>query len=39
MNVFIGMRFAAWDDELSSADIAASIADLIGSGMSGNNGA
>lgn len=38
MNVFIGMRYAAWDDQLSSADIAASIADLIGSGMSRNNG-
>ncbi len=37
MNVFIGMRFAAWDDERPSEEIAASIADLIGSGMSGTD--
>lgn len=36
MNVFVGMRFAAWDDHYSSDEIAASIADLIGAGMSGN---
>ena len=34
MNVFVGMRFAAWEDDKTSDQIAASISDLIGAGMS-----
>ncbi len=33
MNVFLGMRFAAWDDSRSSEEVAAAVADLISSGM------
>lgn len=33
MNVFLGMRFAAWDDSRSSEDTAAAVADLISRGM------
>lgn len=33
MNVFLGMRFAAWDDSRSSDDLAEAAADLIASGI------
>ena len=33
MNVFLGMRFAAWDDSRSSEEMAAAVADLISAGM------
>jgi len=33
MSVFLGMRFAAWDDSRSSEEMAATIADLISTGM------
>ncbi len=33
MSVFLGMRFALWDDTRSSKDMAAAVADLIASGM------
>jgi AcrR family transcriptional regulator len=33
MSVFLGMRFAAWDDARTSADTAAAVADLIRLGM------
>jgi AcrR family transcriptional regulator len=33
MSVFLGMRFAAWDDSRSSAEMADAVADLISSGM------
>jgi AcrR family transcriptional regulator len=33
MNVFVGMRYSVWNDEESSREIAESIADLIGTGM------
>ncbi|MBT8077315.1 MAG: TetR/AcrR family transcriptional regulator [Gammaproteobacteria bacterium] len=38
MNVFVGMRFAAWEDAQSADDIAESITDLIGNGMLGSKG-
>ena len=33
MTVFLGMRFAAWDDSRSSEEMAATVADLISTGM------
>lgn len=33
MSVFLGMRFAAWDDSRSSEEMAATVADLISTGM------
>ncbi len=33
MSVFLGMRFSAWDDSRSSEEMAATVADLIASGM------
>jgi AcrR family transcriptional regulator len=33
MSVFLGMRFAAWDDTRSSAEMADAVADLISRGM------
>lgn len=33
MNVFLGMRFAAWDDSRSTDETAAAVADLISTGM------
>ena len=33
MTVFLGMRFAAWDDSRSSEEMAAIVADLISTGM------
>ena len=33
MSVFLGMRYALWDEERPAADIAAAAADLIGTGM------
>lgn len=33
MNVFLGMRFAAWDDSRSTDETAAAVAELIGAGM------
>ena len=33
MNVFLGMRFAAWDESRSAADTATAVADLIAAGM------
>ena len=36
MSVFLGMRFAAWDDSRSSEEMAAAVADLIASGMRPN---
>ncbi len=33
MNVFLGMRFAAWDDSRSSDETAAAVAELISTGM------
>ena len=33
MNVFLGMRFAAWEDSRSSKEMAAAVADLISTGM------
>ena len=33
MNVFLGMRFAAWEDSRSSDEIAAAVVDLIGTGI------
>jgi len=33
MSVFLGMRFAAWDDSRSSEEMADTVADLIASGM------
>ena len=33
MNVFLGMRFAAWEDSRSSEEMAAAVADLISTGM------
>jgi AcrR family transcriptional regulator len=33
MSVFLGMRFAAWDDTRSSAEMADAVADLISGGM------
>jgi AcrR family transcriptional regulator len=37
MSVFLGMRFAAWDDSRSSEEMAAAVADLISSGMRPTN--
>ena len=34
MSVFLGMRFAVWDDTRTAKDMAAAVADLIASGMS-----
>ncbi len=39
MSVFLGMRFAVWDDTRSVKDMADAVADLIGSGMSPEKGA
>ena len=33
MSVFLGMRFAAWDDSRSSEEMATTVADLISTGM------
>ena len=33
MSVFLGMRFAAWDDSRSADDMADAVADLISTGM------
>lgn len=33
MSVFLGMRFAVWDDSRSTEEMAASVADLISTGM------
>ncbi len=33
MNVFLGMRFAVWDDSRTSGEIAAAVADLLGRGL------
>lgn len=33
MNVFLGMRYAVWDDSHSAAEIGAAVADLIGNGL------
>ena len=33
MSVFLGMRFAAWDDSRSAEEMAATVADLISTGM------
>jgi AcrR family transcriptional regulator len=38
MSVFLGMRFAVWDDTRSAKDMADAVADLIGSGMSPEKG-
>lgn len=37
MSVFLGMRYAAWDDSRSSEEIATIVADLIASGMTATN--
>lgn len=34
INVFLGMRFAAWDDSLDPDQVACSVLDLVGNGMS-----
>ncbi len=33
MNVFLGMRYAVWDESRSAAEIGAAVADLIGRGL------
>ena len=33
MNVFLGMRFAAWDDSVPAADVADTIAELVTHGL------
>lgn len=33
MNVFLGMRFAVWDDTRTPAEMAATVSELIGNGM------
>lgn len=37
MSVFLGMRFAAWDDSRSAEEMAAAVADLISTGMRPGN--